>query len=75
MTIPDTISLPLAYAENTYIGYFYYPGGQYWKKDYHYSYDFASYIADVGGLVGLFLGYSMLGFYDGLKNVYKNKIK
>ena len=54
-------------------GYFYYPGGRYKQKVYHYAYDFTSYIADVGGLVGLFCGHSMLSFYDGLKNVWKNK--
>ena len=55
-----------------YSGYFYYPGGRYKQKVYHYTYDFTSYIADVGGLMGLFLGYSMLSFYDGLKNAWKN---
>ena len=58
----------------TFDGYFFFPGGQYWEKVYHYNYDFTSYIADVGGLVGLFLGFSMLGCYDGLKNAYKNKM-
>ena len=52
-------------------GQFYYPGGRYIKKVYHYNYDFSSYIADVGGLVGLFLGWSMLSFYDGLKSAWK----
>ena len=52
-------------------GQFYYPGGRYIKKVYHYNYDFTSYIADVGGLVGLFLGYSMLSFYDGLKSAWR----
>ena len=59
--------------EATYTGYFYYPGGSYKQIVYHYTYDFTSYIADAGGLVGLFLGYSMLSFYDGLKNAWKNK--
>ena len=54
-------------------GYFYYPGGQYKKKLYSLTYDFTSYIADAGGLIGLFLGYSMLSIYDGLKNAWKNK--
>ena len=55
-------------------GYFFYPGGQYKKKLYHLTYDFTSYIADAGGLIGLFLGFSMLSIYDGLKNAWKNKI-
>ena len=54
-------------------GYFFYPAGRYIQRVYEYTYDLTSYIADVGGLVGLFLGYSILGFYDGLKNVWKNK--
>ena len=56
-----------------FIGYFFYPGGQYTKKLYSLTYDFTSYIADAGGLIGLFLGYSMLSIYDGLKNAWKNK--
>ena len=59
--------------ELRYNGYFYYPGGRYKKRLYHLTYDFTSYIADAGGLVGLFLGYSILSFYDGLKNAWKNK--
>ena len=70
MTVQNTITMP---KRSTYTGYFFYPGGRYLKKVYHYNYDFTSYVADVGGLVGLFLGFSMLGFYDGLKNAYKNK--
>ena len=71
MEILDLINLRNGIA--IFEGYFYFPGGQYWQKVYHYNYDFTSYIADVGGLVGLFLGFSMLGFYDGLKNAYKSK--
>ena len=58
-----------------FAGYFFYPGGQYKKKLYHLTYDFTSYIADAGGLIGLFLGFSMLSIYDGLKNAWKSKIK
>ena len=54
-------------------GHFFYPGGRYAEKVYNHKYDFTSYIADVGGLVGLFLGYSMLSFYDGMKSLWKNK--
>ena len=59
--------------EWTFAGYFYYPGGQYKEKLYHLTYDFTSYIADAGGLIGLFLGFSMLSIYDGMKNAWKNK--
>ena len=73
-TMKDQDPIRLGYGQAaTFYGYFYFPGGQYWEKVYHYNYDFTSYIADVGGLIGLFLGFSMLGFYDGLKNAYKNK--
>ena len=72
MKIKDSLIIPDGRAR--YSGYFFYPGGRYKQKVYHYAYDFTSYIADVGGLVGLFLGYSMLSFYDGLKNVWKSKI-
>ena len=59
---------------STYNGYFYYPSGRYKQKVYYYTYDFTSYIADIGGLVGLFLGFSMLSIYDGLKTTLKNKM-
>ena len=68
-TIKDDVSKMDGGAELT--GLFYYPGGQYIQKKYSYTYDFTSYIADVGGLVGLFLGYSMLSVYDNLKNIWK----
>ena len=70
MNVRTSIAKPNG--EPFYGGYFYYSGGRYKQKVYHYTYDFTSYIADVGGLVGLFLGYSMLSFYDGLKNAWKN---
>ena len=56
-----------------YNGYFFYPGARYQQKVYFYTYDFTSYIADAGGLVGLFLGFSILNVYDGLKYIWKNK--
>ena len=59
--------------EAKYQGYFFYPGGRYQQKVYFYTYDFTSYIADAGGLVGLFLGFSILNVYDGLKYIWKNK--
>ena len=58
--------------EPHYMGVFYYPGGRYWEKIYHYNYDFTSYIADVGGLVGLVVlpfwsSQKMIwSFYDGV---------
>ena len=73
ISIVNVVQVPNVGAP-TWGGQFFYPGGRYIKKVYHYNYDFTSYIADVGGLVGLFLGYSMLSFYDGLKSAWR-KIK
>ena len=56
-----------------YNSYFYYPGGRYHQKVFYYTYDFTSYIADIGGLVGLFLGFSMLSIYDEIKRAWKNE--
>ena len=78
LSIISHISIPKeseAYQGSSYIGLFYYPGGRYMQKVYYYNYDFTSYIADVGGLLGLFLGYSMLSFYDGVKYAWKSIMK
>ena len=73
--IIDRTSMPDEFNSSTYYGFFFYPSGRYIKKDYYYTYDFDSYIADVGGLVGLFLGQSLLSFYDILNQGWKNKKK
>ena len=52
-------------------GIFYYPSGEYQEKTYYYTYEFPDYIADIGGYLGLLLGYSILNFYDGLKYLIK----
>ena len=66
---------PNEYGHTMFMGYFYIPSGRYIKKDYYYTYGFDSYIADVGGLIGLFLGHSLLSIYDFLKQGWKNKNK
>ena len=37
----------------------------------YYIYDIANFVADFGGCLGLLLGYSLLGFYDTLMNLFK----
>lgn len=59
--------------EAQYDSSFYYTGGRYKQKVFYYTYDFTSYIADVGGLVGLFLGFSMLSVYDEIKGAWKTE--
>ena len=48
---------------------FYYPTGRYNEKIYYYPYHYGDFFADVGGYLGLFLGYSALSFYDALKHL------
>ena len=45
-------------------GYFYYPTRRYTEKYHFYDYTFGDFLADVGGYVGLLLGYSALTCYD-----------
>jgi hypothetical protein len=40
---------------------------RYQKKTHYYTYDWSSFIADVGGFLGLFMGHSILSFYDTVK--------
>ena len=75
LNIINRIAVNVSEGEVKYNGYFYYPGSRYTQKVYHYTYDFTSYIADAGGLVGLFLGYSMLSIYDMIKNTWKKRGK
>ena len=73
--IIERIHIPDQYNRTLYQGFLVYPSGRYIKKDYYYTYDFESYIADVGGLMGLFLGHSLISFYDIIKEAWKNKKK
>ena len=50
-----------------YTGYFYYASGRYMKKSHHYEYDLFDLLADVGGYMGLLVGYSLLSVYDSIK--------
>ena len=52
-------------------GIFFYPSGAYKEKSYYHTYEFSDYIADVGGYMGLLLGFSLLSFYDGFKYMCK----
>ena len=40
-------------------------------KEQYYTYGFDSFIADIGGYLGLLLGNSILGFYDGISGIYE----
>ena len=51
---------------------FYYPTGRYMEKIYYYPYHYGDFFADLGGYLGLFLGYSALSFYDALKYLWSN---
>ena len=57
--------------EGSYIGYFYYASGRYVEKSYHYEYDLFDLLADVGGYMGLLVGYSLLTVYDSIKYLSK----
>ena len=55
--------------QNRFMGVFWYPSGSYIEKVYYYTYDFSDYFADIGGYMGLLLGYSLLNFYDVFKKM------
>ena len=49
----------------------YFPGGNYEVTNEYYTYDGNSFIADVGGYLGLCLGFSLLSFFDmGVESVH-----
>ena len=52
-------------------GYFFYATGKYVEKSYYYTYDWNSFVADVGGYMGLLLGHSLLSYYDVAKLMWK----
>ena len=56
-------------------GLFWYPSGSYTEKLYYYTYTFSDYFADIGGYMGLLLGYSLLNFYDMFKNICMRMVK
>ena len=56
---------------DVFSGYFFYATGKYVEKSYYYTYDWNSFVADVGGYMGLLLGHSLLSYYDVAKLVWK----
>ena len=40
-------------------------------REQYYTYGFGSFVADIGGYLGLLLGNSILGFYDGISGIYE----
>ena len=69
--VVNRIEMPPENGKCYYSGMFYYPSGSYKEKTYYYTYEFSDYIADIGGYMGLLLGYSLISFYDGFKYMLK----
>ena len=55
---------PLVDGKRQISGYFYYPTRRYKEKYHFYAYTIGDFLADMGGYVGLLLGYSALTCYD-----------
>ena len=70
MKLINRIELPLVDGHRQMSGLFYYPTGRYIEKSYYYAYTIGDFFADIGGYMGLFLGYSALSCYDALKYLY-----
>ncbi len=51
---------------------FNHPSGRYRERTYYYTYEWTSFVADVGGYLGLLLGHSVLSFYDIAKGYYSS---
>ena len=58
-----------------YSGYFCYASGRYVEKSYYYVYDWFDLLADVGGYMGLLVGYSLLTVYDSIKYFCKKALR
>ena len=71
MKLINRITLPLVDGQRQMSGLFFYPTGRYIETSYYYAYTVGDFFADVGGYMGLFLGYSALSCYDALKYVCK----
>ena len=50
-----------------------FPSRRYTELVHYYTYEWGDFIADVGGFLGLLLGYSVLSIYDELKIACKSK--
>ena len=60
------MTMPLVDGERQISGYFYYPTRRYIEKYHFYAYNVSDFLADMGGLLGLMLGYSALTCYDAI---------
>ena len=69
--VVNRIKMPSEDGKLYYSALFYYPSGSYTEKSYYYTYEFSDYLADIGGYMGLLLGYSLISFYDGFKYILK----
>lgn len=63
----NRITVPLVDGLRQISGYFYYPTGRYKEESHYYAYTIGDFFADVGGYMGLLLGYSALSCYDAFK--------
>ena len=59
------------YMDNYVQIWLYYGTSRVTVKEQYYTYGFDSFIADIGGYLGLLLGNSILGFYDTLIDLVK----
>ena len=50
--------------------YAFYANGNYEVKEQYYTYDWNSFTSDLGGYLGLFLGASMLTFFDAVSSFH-----
>ena len=71
----NRMTVPLVDGQRQISGYFYYPTGRYIEKYHFYSYTIGDFFADVGGYMGLLLGYSALSCYDAFKYMCKKAPK
>ena len=68
-------TVPLVDGRRQISGYFYYPTRRYIEKSHFYIYTLGDLIAEMGGFMGLFLGYSALSCYDAFKYLCKKALK
>ena len=75
MKFINRMAKPLVDGKMQSSGYFYYPTGRYIEKQHFYTYTYGDFIADMGGFIGLFLGYSALDCYDAVRYLFKEALK
>lgn len=71
MKLITSKTIPLTDGQRHITGYFYYPNGRYTEKHHYYTYKTGDLFADIGGYLGLLLGYSILSCYDAFRYLCK----